>query len=102
MFSGNKMLKQPICWLLIRFNREEQEEEDREFKVSERCDDCGGMLWLSSPSALWSLAPNWKVISVSGSTFPTSLVPLCPDSLSPLIRLTQQGKVIRRVISHVN
>lgn len=34
---------------------------------------------------------NWKVSSVSGSTFPTSLDPLCPASLSPFIRLGQMS-----------
>lgn len=34
---------------------------------------------------------NWKVISVSGSTFPTSLDPFCPASLSPFIRLGQMS-----------
>lgn len=34
---------------------------------------------------------NWKVISVSGSTFPTSLDPLCPASLSPFIHLGQMS-----------
>lgn len=51
---------------------------------------------LFSPCVLCSSAPNWKVISVSGSTFPTSLSPLCPASLSPFIRLDQMSTTCQR------
>lgn len=48
-----------------------------------------GLVWVfSSPCVSCS---NWKVISLSRSTFPTSLNPLCPASLSPFIRLGQMS-----------
>lgn len=52
---------------------------------------------LFSPSVSRSLAPNCKVISVSGFTFPTSLVPLCLASFSPL-KLLQQSRTRESVL----
>lgn len=52
---------------------------------------------VSSPSVSRSLAPNCNVISDSGFTFPTSLVPLCPASFSPL-RLLQHSRTWVRAV----
>lgn len=74
------------CDIVEKFSTTAAETE----KKSEPMVSVYQLLFPPSPSGSCAFALIWKVISISGSTFPTSLVPLCPASFSPFMHLQRR------------